>query len=112
MPSIIFRWCFVWIIKISQYIKINISEGVDLNKTSAWKECEVLHYWFFKNIGFKSEEPVCNGCHYVLTAGYSLENIANLSAKCATYRCILMGISKNGALKQLNNSVTRDRGVL
>ena len=43
---------------------------------------------------------------------YSLENIAILSAKGATFRCLLMGISKNEALKKLNNSVTDDRGVL
>ena len=43
---------------------------------------------------------------------YSLKNIAILSAKGATFRCILMGISKNEALKRLNNSVARDRGVL
>ena len=42
----------------------------------------------------------------------SLKDIAILSAKGATFRCILMGISKNEALKQLNNSVTRERGVL
>ena len=46
---------------MSQYIKINISEGVDLNKTSASKECKVCHYWLFKDIGFESEEHVCNG---------------------------------------------------
>ena len=43
---------------------------------------------------------------------YSLENIAILSAKGVTFRCILMGISKNEDLKRLNNSVTYDRGVL
>ena len=53
-----------------QYIKINISDGVDLNKTSASKECKVCHYWFFKDIGFESEEHICNGCHHVLTRGY------------------------------------------
>ena len=42
---------------------------------------------------------------------YSLKNIAILSAKRATFRCILMGISKNKGLKRLN-SVTSDRGVL
>ena len=41
----------------------------------------------------------------------SLRNIAILSAKGATFRCILKGISKNEALKRLNNSVTYDRGV-
>ena len=39
---------------------------------------------------------------------YSLKNIAKLNAKGATFRCILMGISKNENLKRLNNSVTYD----
>ena len=32
--------------------------------------------------------------------------------KGATFRCLLMGISKNEALEKLNNSLTRDRGML
>ena len=47
-----------------------------------------------------------------LEMAYSLKNIAILSAKGATFRCLLMGISKNEVLKKLNNSVTYDRGVL
>ena len=43
---------------------------------------------------------------------HSLKNMAILSAKGVTFRCILMGISKNGGLKRLNNSVTYDKGVL
>ena len=44
--------------------------------------------------------------------GYSLKNIAILSAKGAIFRCLLMGTSKNEALKKLNNTVTYDREVL
>ena len=94
-----------------QYEKIDASEGIDVNKTSASKECELCHYWFFKDVGFKFEEHVCNGCHDVLTMAY-LKNIAILSSKGATFRCLLMGISKNEELKKLNNSVTYDKGVL
>ena len=88
---------------------IDVSERIDVNKTSASKECELCHNWFFKDVGFKFEEHVCNRCHDLLTMAYSL---AILSAKGATFRCLLMGISKNEALKKLNNSVTYDRGVL
>ena len=95
-----------------QYHKIDVSEGIDVNKTSASKECKLCPYWFFKDVGFKFEEHVCNGCHDLLTMAYSLKNIAILSAKGATFRCLLMGISKNEALKKSNNSVTFDRGVL
>ena len=42
---------------------------------------------------------------------HSLKNIAILSAKKATFTCLLMGIDKNDALKNLNNSVTYDREV-
>ena len=95
-----------------QYEKIDVSEGIDVNKTSASKEYELCHYQFFKDIGFKFEEHVCNKCHDLLTMAYSLKNIAILSAKGATFRCLLMGISKNEVLKKLNNSVIYDRGVL
>ena len=27
--------------------KIDVSEGIDVNKTSASKECEIWHYWYF-----------------------------------------------------------------
>ena len=91
------------------YEKIDVSEGIDVNKTSASKECELCHYWFLKDVGFKFEEYVCNRCHDLLTMAYSLKNIAILSAKGATFRCLLMGLSKNEALKKLNNSVTYDR---
>ena len=42
----------------------------------------------------------------------SLKKIAILNAKEATFRCLLVGISKSEGLKILNNSVTYDRGVL
>ena len=95
-----------------QYQKNYVSEGIDVNKTSASKEYSLCHYWFFKDIGFKFEELVCNGCHDLLTMAHSLNNIAILSAKGTTFRCLLIGISKNEALKRLNNSVTYDRRVL
>ena len=95
-----------------QYQIINFSEGIDVNKTSESKECELCHYWFFKNVGFKCEKHVFNGCQDLLTMAYSLKNKAILSAKGNTFRCILIGISKNEGLKRLNNSVTYDKGVL
>ena len=95
-----------------RYQKIDVSEGIDVNKTSASKECELCHYWFFKDIGFKFEEHVYNKCQDLLTIVYSLKDIVILNRKGATFRCILMDISKNEGLKRLNNSVTYDRGVL
>ena len=34
-----------------EYDRIDISEGIDVNKTNLSKECGICHYWYFKNIG-------------------------------------------------------------
>ena len=36
-----------------EYERIDISEGIDVNKTNLWKECDICHYWCFKDIGLK-----------------------------------------------------------
>ena len=45
-----------------QYERIDVSEVIDLNKSDT-KECMICHYWYFKDIGYKYEPYVCNGCH-------------------------------------------------
>ena len=30
-----------------EYDRIDISGGIDTNKTSASKECNISHYWYF-----------------------------------------------------------------
>ena len=41
-----------------QYGRIDISEGIDINKTGASKECIICHYWYFKDIVYKFEPDV------------------------------------------------------
>ena len=82
-----------------QYDRIDVSEGIDINKTSKSKERMLCHYWYFKDNGYRFQPYLCNGCHAVSVIAYSLENTAILSAKGATFRCILWGISKNEGLR-------------
>ena len=58
---------------------------------------------FFKDVGFKFEEHVCNKCYDSLTMVYCLKNISIFSAKGTTFTCLLVGISKTKTLKRLNN---------
>ena len=46
-----------------QYEKINVLEGIDINKSNKSKECMICHYWYFKDIGYKFEPCVCDRCH-------------------------------------------------
>ena len=32
-----------------EYDRIDISEGIDINKTNTSKECDICHYWCFLN---------------------------------------------------------------
>ena len=70
-----------------QYEKISISEEIDTNKTSASKECELCHYWYFKDVVYKFQPYVCNGCHAVSMTAYEIKNIPILNAKGVDYRC-------------------------
>ena len=98
--------------KMVQYEKISISEGIDRNKTSTSKECMLCHYWCFTDLGFKFEPHVCIKWQDVLMTAYELKNMAILIVKGVDFRCILGGISRDDAVSRLNNSVLEDKGVL
>ena len=93
-----------------QYKKIDVSEGVDVNKTSASKECMLCHYCYLKDVGF--EPYAFSKRHNVLMTAYELKNIAILNVKGADFRCILWGISRDEVVNSLNNSVLENKGVL
>ena len=58
------------------YDRIDFSEGIDFNKRSASKECDV---WYFLNYSFMFQSNVCNRCHYLLIMSINLSDIAVLN---------------------------------
>ena len=66
----LFKWMLFWFIKMLHYDRIDVLEGIDINKTSVSKECIICHYWYFKDIGYKFEPHVRNGCHDILHLDY------------------------------------------
>ena len=40
-------------LKTLYYDRIKVSEGIDVNNTSESAECNICHYWYFLNKGFK-----------------------------------------------------------
>ena len=47
--------------KVLYYYRIDISEGIDVNKASALKECISCHYQYFLDKRFKFQQNVYNG---------------------------------------------------
>ena len=61
--------------------RIVVSEGIDINKTSESNECMLCHYWYFKDVGYKFQPYVCNGCHAVSVMAYKLKKHCNIKCK-------------------------------
>ena len=49
-----------------EYNRTDISEGINIKKTSSSKESKICHYWYFKDIGFKYKPHLRNGCHSLM----------------------------------------------
>ena len=86
------------------YEGIDVSEGINVNKTSASKECDICHHWHFLDKGFKFQPDVCKGCHNVLMMPIKLNDIAILNIRGVDYRCIINRISKNDAVNLLQSA--------
>ena len=62
-------------IKLLYLDRMNVSEGIDVKKTSESKECDIFHYRFFLDKGFKFQPNVCNGRHDLLMMSTNLSDI-------------------------------------
>ena len=80
------------------YDRIDVSQGIDANKTSVLKECIICHYWYFLDEEFKFQPSVFKGCHYILMMSMNLQEIGVLNIFSVDYLCIINEISKSEAI--------------
>ena len=96
-----------------EYNRIDISEGIDVNKTNLSNDCKLCHYWFFKDIGFKYEPYLCNACHDLMQKAMSFNNVAVVYVKESAYRINFWYMSKDDTINIMNGSNLVDkRGIL
>ena len=95
-----------------EYDKIEISEGIDVNKTSEPKEREICHYWCFKDIGFRYEPYLRNGCHDLMQKTMSFNDVAIFYVKGSVYRIQFQYMSENDVINIMTNSKLVKTGVL
>ena len=94
------------------YDRIDVSERIDVNKTSVSKECDICHYWYFLNYSFKFQANVYK-CHDLLMMSINLSDIAILKIKGSNYCCIISLISKNEDINIMQNAdLTEKNGIL
>ena len=78
--------------------RIEVSKGIDFDKTRASDECDICHYCYFLNKSFTFQPNVCNRYHDLLTMFMNISHIAILNIKSADYCYNISGISKNEAI--------------
>ena len=79
------------------YDRIDISKGVDLEKSDKKNECMICHYWIF-NHGLKFKNSICNGCHDLTVLSVNISNIAIIIVRIVNYCYIIHNISKSEAI--------------
>ena len=74
--------------------RIDISEGIDTNKTSASKECNICHYWYFLDKNFNYDPYLCNECHDLMQKAMGFKNVTIVSIKGDDYSIHFCYINK------------------
>ena len=64
-----------------KYDKIDITEGIDLNKTNKSKECMFCHYWYYLNKNFSYGQFTCDGCYNTVQKSKDFKDIAIIYVK-------------------------------
>ena len=93
-----------------EYDRIDISEGIDINKSSdKSKECHICRYWFFIDKNFSYQKYLCNGCHDLMQKAMSFNDVAIVSIKGNNYRIHFWYMSKDDAISIMHNSNLIDK---
>ena len=61
--------------------RIDISDGIDVNKSDESKECTLYHYWYFLEKSFSYGPYLCDGCYNMTQKCNKLKNIAIIRIK-------------------------------
>ena len=92
-----------------EYDRIDILEGIDVNKTSVSKGCDICHFWCFKDIGFRYEPYLFNGCYDLMQKAMSFNDVAIIYVKGNAYIIHFWYMIKNDVISIINNSNLVDK---
>ena len=76
------------------YERIDKSEGIDFKRGGNSVKCMICNYYYFKNIGFKYQPYICNGCHNFSITAQNLSDCFVVTIKMLTIESILQVLIK------------------
>ena len=87
-----------------EYDRIDISEGIDINKTNESKEWDICHYWYYLDRNFKYEPYRFNACHDLMQKAINVNDVAIVFVKGIDYRIHFWYMSKSDSINIMKNS--------
>ena len=96
-PQIFLDEC-LYDVEMLEYDRIDISKGIDINKTNVSKEFDICHYWYFLDKSFNYQSYLCNGCHHLMQKAMNFNNVAIVSINGNDYRIHCWYMSKDDAI--------------
>ena len=85
-----------------KYDRIDISEGIDVDKTDRSRECKFCHYWHFLNKNFSYGPFTCDGCYDIVQRSTDFKDIAIVHIKNNAYRIYFQHMSEHQAKNIIN----------
>ena len=92
-----------------EYDRINISEGIDINKCEETsRKCSLCKFYYFLNKNFKYGPYLCDDCYDMFMQTVSTQNLTIINRNGNYYRVIFAFIIKKDAYNLIKNAVILD----
>ena len=96
-----------------EYDRINISEGIDINKCEETsRECSLCKFYYFLDKNLKYGPYLCHGC-YMFMKAVIMQNLTIINHNGNYYRVIFAFMTKKDAYNLIKNAtILSEKGTL
>ena len=93
-----------------EYERIDISEGIDINKCEETsRRCSLCKFYYFLDTNFSYGSFLCNGCYYMSLKALSMQNLAIINHNGNHYRVNFAFIIEKEAYNLIQNATIIDK---
>ena len=89
-----------------EYIRINISEGMDINKCGKTsRKCSLCKFYYFLDKNFKYGPYLCDGCYDMSMKAVSIQNLTIINHNRSYHHVIFAFMTKKDASNLIKNAI-------
>ena len=97
-----------------EYDRIDISEGIDIEKCKETsKECSLCKFYYFLDKNFSYGPYLCDGCNDMSMKAVSMQNLTVINHNGNYYHVIFAFMTKKDAYNLIKNAIIMgEKGIL